>query len=229
MEAIPARCCRKRRKIHREPDGLTMDFCLKQGMQIFRKAVLPFGVTPQFRKREPHRRRSGSWRSCGSIVRRCHRYPDAVDLHAVICGNQKVSAAVNDPGFNQIAVLRGNGDFHLRGRHFKPAAVDDVRRVQHGVFPVLLFAVRSECFDFLSVHAAVGQNPAHFGESQFLRLRVVALPVILNPCPDLLVDRLHHIIAAILSSASVRAVLKLFFCSSADMGGSTRNRASMTS
>ena len=123
-------------------------------------------------------------------------HADAVDLHAVIGGDQEILAAVDDPGLDEIAVFRGDGDLHLRGGDLKLAALDDIHWIQCGVFAVLLFAVRFERLHLFGIYAAVGQYAAHVGNRQLQRLRIVAFLVVLDLCPDLLMDGLHYIIAA---------------------------------
>ena len=62
---------------------------------------------------------------------------DAVDLHAVVGGDEDEAPPVDDPGLHHIAVLRRHGDLHLRGGDLEFAGLDDVPGVQGGVLAVL--------------------------------------------------------------------------------------------
>ena len=125
-------------------------------------------------------------------------HADAVDLHAVVGGDEEVFAAIDDARFDHIAVLRCNGNFDLGGRDLKLLALDDVVRVQRGVLAVLLIALALERCDLLVVHAAVGEDAADVARRHFKRLGVFALLVIFDARSDLLVHGLDDIVAAIL-------------------------------
>ena len=62
---------------------------------------------------------------------------DAVDLHAVVGGDEDEAPPVDDPGLHHIAVLRRHGDLHLRGGDLEFSGLDDVPGVQGGVLAVL--------------------------------------------------------------------------------------------
>ena len=112
------------------------------------------------------------------LVRYVHAH--AVDLHTVVGGNEKIPAPADHAGFDEIAVLRRDGDLHLRRGDLKFSRAENVLRVQRGVLAVLLLALAAEAHDLLLAHAALGQDAADVADRQLQRRGVVALLMLLN-------------------------------------------------
>lgn len=125
-------------------------------------------------------------------------HADAVDLHPLVGGDEDVAPPVDDAGLDHVAVLRRNGDLHLRRGDLELAAVDDVFRVQRHILTVLPAALLLKCLRLFLGYAAVGQHVAHLADGQRQHLGVAALLVLRNTLTQLLVDGVHHVVAALL-------------------------------
>ena len=125
-------------------------------------------------------------------------HADAVDLHALVGGDEDVAPAVDDAGLDHVAVLRRDGDLHLWRGDLELAAVDDVLRVQRHILTVLPAALLLERLRLFLGYAAVGQHIAHLADGQRQHLGVMALLVLCDTLTQLLVDGLHHVVAALL-------------------------------
>ena len=143
------------------------------------------------------------------LVRNAHAH--AVDLHAVVGGNEQVPAPADHAGLDEIAVLRRDGDLHLRRGDLELAHAKNVLRVQRGVLAVLLLALAAEALDLLLAHTALGQDAADVADRQLQRRGVAALLVLLNAAAQLFVDGLHHIVAAILFKRISERGIKYIF------------------
>ena len=96
-----------------------------------------------------------------------------------------------------MAVVRGYGDLHLRGRDLELAAVYEVLGIQGRVLPVLPAALVAEGLRLLLRHAAALQNVPHLPGGQGQHLGIPALLMLGDALAQLLMDGLHHVIAAI--------------------------------
>ena len=67
-----------------------------------------------------------------------------VDLDVFIRGDEDILAPVDDAGFDHVAVLGGDGDLHLGGGDLELPGLDEVFRVQGGIFAVLPAALGLE-------------------------------------------------------------------------------------
>ena len=143
------------------------------------------------------------------LVRYAHAH--AVDLHAVVGGNEQIPAPADHAGLDEIAVLRCDGDLHLRRGDLELARAENVLRIQRGILTVLLLALAAEALDLLLAHAALGQDAADVADRQLQRRGIAAFLVLLNAAAQLFVDGLHHIVAAILfKRISERGIKHIF-------------------
>ena len=125
-------------------------------------------------------------------------HANAVDLHALVGGDEDVAPPVDDVGLDHVAVFRRDDDLHLRRGDLELAAVDDVLRVQRHILTVLPAALLLERLRLFLGYAAVGQHVTHLADGQRQHLGVMALLVLCDTLTQLLVDGLHHVVAALL-------------------------------
>ena len=82
------------------------------------------------------------------LVRDVHAH--AVDLHTIVGGNEQIPAPADHAGLDEIAVLRRDGDLHLRRGDLELARAKNVLRIQRGILTVLLLALAAEALTPLS-------------------------------------------------------------------------------
>ena len=55
--------------------------------------------------------------------------PKPIDFNILVCGNEQVLPAINDPCLNQVAMLRIDRNCRIGGLNFKAAAINQIGRV----------------------------------------------------------------------------------------------------
>ena len=65
------------------------------------------------------------------LVRDAHAH--AVDLHTIVGGNEQIPAPADHAGLDEVAVLRRDGDLHLRRGDLELARAENVLRIQRGI------------------------------------------------------------------------------------------------
>ena len=124
---------------------------------------------------------------------------DAIDLHILFRVDEDVFNTANDPGLNEITPIRRYFNGHIRGCDLKLAVIDDILGMQLGFETEGLIVFHAELGNMRLRYTAGGQHFLHFLLGNQQRLRNLALLVQLDSLADLVMDRLHHIQAALFS------------------------------
>ena len=136
---------------------------------------------------------------------------DAVDLYVFIGADHDVFDAADDPGLDQVTSGGVYLDGDIRGFDFKTLVVNDVLGVQVRFKAEGLIVIHAELGQMLLRHPAGGQGFLYIGLGDHQRFRHLGLFVQLNALAQLVVDRLHHIQAALLPQGRGEQGLKALF------------------